>query len=151
MRTDCEQARERFSLQLDDELSAHEALLLERHLDLCGACSAFASDVRRYTELLRTEPLEPAPQIWVRGRPAAMRAAARVAAITAAAAAAVLVAVSTVPLGSTQNRASAGFGYWPTGLTISQRGYGNLGVQRVETGMRVSAAPAAPRRGSVSA
>jgi len=33
VRTSCEQARERFSLQLDDELSAHEALLLERHLD----------------------------------------------------------------------------------------------------------------------
>lgn len=150
MRTDCEQARERLSLQLDGELSAHEALLLERHLDLCGACVAFAVDVREYTQLLRTEPLEPAPQIWLRGRPAAMRVAARVAAVTAAAAAAVLVAVSTVPLGSAHSRAAAGFGYWPSGLTISQRGYGNLGVQRVETGMRVPARPAGPRRGSAS-
>ena len=138
-------------MQLDGELSAHEALQLERHLDLCGACTAFAADVRDYTGLLRAEPLEPAPQIWIVRRPAATRVAARIAAVTAAAAAAVLVAVSAVPLGSGHSRAAAGFGYWPTGLTISQRGYGNLGVQRVETGMRVSARPAGPRRGSASA
>jgi predicted anti-sigma-YlaC factor YlaD len=152
VRTDCELARERLSLQLDDELSAHEALLLERHLDLCDACSAFAFDVRNDTELLRTEPLEPAPQVWLGGRrPAATRFAARVAAVTAAAAAAVLVAVSTVSVESGARQSSAGFGYWPVGVAVRQHGDGNLGVQRVALGPRTPAAPAAgPRRGSVS-
>lgn len=152
MRTDCELARERLSLQLDDELSANEALLLERHLDLCGACSAFAFDVRNYTELLRAEPLEPAPQVWLGRRPAATRFAARVAAVTAAAAAAVLVAVSTVSVEGGAGQASARFGYWPVGVGVRQHGDGNLGVQRVALGPRTPAAPAAgPRRGSVSA
>lgn len=152
MRTSCEQARERLSLQLDDELSTHEALLLERHLDRCGACAAFAADVREYTGLLRAAPLEPAPQFWVRHRPVARRVAARAAAGTAAAAAAVLVAVSTVPLGSGHSRAAVGFGFWPTGL----RGDINLGVQHVAPVPRApagpaAAAPAGPRRGLASA
>ena len=151
MRTDCEQARERLSLQLDDELSAHEELLLERHLDRCDACAAFASNVREYTQLLRETPLEPAPQVWHVQRPAARRAAARVAAVTAAAAAAVLVAVSAVPLGSAHSRSSVGFGYWPTGLSTGQLGNGNLGVQRVATGLRVPSPPAGQRRGITSA
>lgn len=151
MRTSCEQARERLSLQLDDELSAHEELLLERHLGRCAACAAFASSVRDYTQLLRATPLEPAPPVWFVQRPAARRAAARVAAVTAAAAAAVLVAVSTVPLGNAHTRASAGFGYWPTGLSAGQRGNGNLGVQRVATGLRAPSPPAGQRRGLASA
>lgn len=151
MRTRCEQARERLSLQLDDELSTHEALLLERHLGGCGACAAFASDVREHTRLLRAAPLEPAPQFWFVRRPAARRVAAQVAAVTAAAAAAVLVAISTVPLGGSVGRSSAGFGYWPTGLAVRQSGDGNLGVQRIAVGVRMPAPHAGPRRGLVSA
>jgi predicted anti-sigma-YlaC factor YlaD len=156
VRTNCERARERLSLQLDDELSAHEALLLGRHLDGCAACAAFAADVRESTQLLRATPLEPAPQVWLVQRPAARRVAARFAAVTAAAAAAVLVAVSAVPLGSDHGRASAGFGFWPRGIAVRHRGDGNLGVKHVALGLRVPAAPAAapaaaPRRGSVSA
>jgi predicted anti-sigma-YlaC factor YlaD len=151
VRTNCEQARERLSLQLDDELSAHEGMLLERHLDRCGACAVFASDVREHTQLLRATPLEPAPQVWLVRRPAATRVTARVAAVTAAAAAAVLVALSTVSVDrGGAGRASAGFAYWPTGLTARQHGDGNLGVQRVALGLRVPTAPAGPRRGSVS-
>jgi predicted anti-sigma-YlaC factor YlaD len=153
VRTDCEQARERLSLQLDDELSPHEALLLERHLEQCAACAVFALDVRDYTSLLRAAPLEPAPQVWVRGRPAASRFAARVAAVTAAAAAAVLVAVSTVSVGGGAGRASSGIGgYWPTGLAGHVDS--NLGVQHVALGPRTPAAPAAGSRrgpGNVSA
>jgi predicted anti-sigma-YlaC factor YlaD len=154
VRTSCEQARERLSLQLDDELSAHEALLLERHLGGCPACAAFAASVREYTQLLRATPLEPAPQSWVIHRPAARRVTARIAAATAAAAAAVLVAVSAVPLGAGHNRAAAELGFWPTGLATQQVGDGNLGVQRVALGRLVPAAPpppAGPRRGQVSA
>jgi predicted anti-sigma-YlaC factor YlaD len=157
VRTSCEQARERLSLQLDDELSPHEELLLERHLGRCGACEAFASNVREYTHLLRATPLEPAPPVWFVQRPAARRAAARVAAVTAAAAAAVLVAVSAVPLGSGHSRASVvGFGYSPRVFSVGQRGNGNLGVQREATGLRASALrvaspAAAQRRGPTSA
>jgi predicted anti-sigma-YlaC factor YlaD len=151
VRTNCEQARERLSLQLDDELSTHEAFLLDRHLEGCGSCAAFAAGVREYTQLLRTTPLEPAPQFWLLHRPAARRVAARVAAVTAAAAAAVLVAVSAVPLGSAHARGvSAGFGYWPTGLSVSQRGNGNLGVQHVETGLRAPGPAGGQRRGLLS-
>lgn len=143
MRTSCEHARERLSLQLDDELSAHETTLLERHLGRCGACAAFASEVREYTSLLRATPLEPAPPLWIHSRPAARRLAARVAAVTAAAAAAVLVAISNVPLGSGHSSASAGFGFWPTGLNSDR----NLGVQHVALGERASAPAGVQRRG----
>jgi putative zinc finger protein len=131
VRTDCEQARERVSLLLDDELSPHEVALLDRHLAACDACTAFASGVRAYTEMLRATPLEPAPQSWLLRRPAASRFAARVAAGTAAAAAAVLVAVSTVSLDGRANRATAEFGYSPSRLSIHSRGAENLGVQRL--------------------
>jgi predicted anti-sigma-YlaC factor YlaD len=131
VRTDCSQARERVSLLLDDQLSPHEAGLLDRHLAACGACTAFASDVRAYTEMLRATPLEPAPQSWILRRPAASRLAARVAAGTAAAAAAVLVAVSTISLDGGTDRATAPFGYSPQGLAVHSPGAENLGVQRV--------------------
>jgi predicted anti-sigma-YlaC factor YlaD len=144
VRISCEQARERLSLQLDDELSAHEARLLDRHLDGCPSCAAFAWGVREYTELLRTTPLEPAPQVWLVRRPAATRLAARVAAVTAAAAAAVLVAVSAVSMERSAGPAPVGLGYWPTGLAVHPRSDANLGVQRAEF---VTPGPDGPRRG----
>jgi predicted anti-sigma-YlaC factor YlaD len=152
VRTSCEQARERLSLQLDDELSSHEALLLERHLGRCSACAAFAADVSAYTELLRATRLEPAPPFVLLRRPAATRFAARAAAVTAAAAAAVLVAVSTVSLTGSGDRLSAPYGFWPTGLAVQQRGDGNLGVhhQSVALGSRGPAVSAGARRGAVS-
>ncbi len=131
MRTDCEQARQRVSLQLDGELSPHETLLLERHLGGCSACAAFASGVRASTGLLRSTPLEPTPHFWLVRRPAARHLTARVAAVTAAAAAAVLVAVSTGPLVGSSQTKSAGLGIWPTGLAVHTNGDENLGVQRV--------------------
>jgi predicted anti-sigma-YlaC factor YlaD len=152
VRTSCEQARERLSLQLDNELSGHEALLLEGHLAGCVACTVFASDVRAHTELLRTAPLEPAPQFLLLRRPAATRVAARVAAVTAAAAAAVLVAVSTVSWPGNTGRPSATFDFWPTGLAVDQHTDGNLGVRHVALS-RVqvpAAAPAGTRRGVVT-
>jgi anti-sigma factor RsiW len=91
--------RERVSLELDDELSPHEASLLERHLSRCPACAGFASDARRYTELLRSAPLERAPVFALRRRSAAsMRLSVGVGAAVASTAAAALVAVSTLSL-----------------------------------------------------
>jgi predicted anti-sigma-YlaC factor YlaD len=147
VRADCEQARERVSLLLDDELSPHEAVLLDRHLADCGACVVFASDVRAYTEMLRAAPLQPAPQSWLLRLPAASRMAARVAAGTAAAAAAVLVAVSTISLDGRTDRATAGFGYSPGALVAHSRGAENLGVQRLSSEHSFDG----PRRGQTTA
>jgi predicted anti-sigma-YlaC factor YlaD len=146
VRTDCEQARERVSLLLDDELSPHESALLDRHLAACGACTAFASDVRAYTEMLRATPLEAAPQSWLLRRPAASRLAAQVAAVTAAAAAAVLVAVSTISLEGRGGQAAAEFGYSPSGLTVRSPAAENLGVQRLTAEHSFDG----PRRGQLS-
>jgi anti-sigma factor RsiW len=96
--TDCNRMRERISLKLDDELSPHEASLLERHLSSCSACAGFASDARRYTELLRSEPLERSPVFALRRRSAAMRLSVGIGAAVASTAAAALVAVSTLSL-----------------------------------------------------
>ena len=138
-------------MQLDDELSGHEARLVERHLGRCGLCAAFAADVRGFTELLREAPLEPAPQFLLLRRPAATRVAARVAAVTAAAAAAVLVAVSTVSLQGNASRQSGTFDFWPTGLAVDQHSDGNLGVRHVAVTVQVPAAPGAgTRRGVVT-
>jgi hypothetical protein len=68
--TDCNRMRERVSLELDDELSPHEASLLERHLSSCPACAGFASDARRYTEALRSATLARAPVFALRRRSA---------------------------------------------------------------------------------
>jgi predicted anti-sigma-YlaC factor YlaD len=146
VRIDCEQARERVSLLLDDELSPHESALLDRHLATCGACTAFAADVRSYTGLLRAAPLEPAPQSWLLRRPAASRLAAQVAAVTAAAAAAVLVAVSTISLGDHPKEAIAEFGYSPTALAARAPRAENLGVQRLSSVRTFDG----PRRGQSS-
>lgn len=145
MRTNCDQARERLSLQLDDELSPHETLMLERHLVRCSACAAFAAGARLSTEALRSAPLEPAPQFWLTRRPAsATRFAARVAAVTAAAAAAVLVAVSTVSLEGEVAGTSAASGLWPTGAAVHPNLDQNLGVRHVAFERPT---PDGPRRG----
>ncbi len=93
----CNEMRERVSLELDGELSPHESSLLEWHLLGCPACAAFASDAGRYTELLRSAPLEEAPpQLMLPRRAAAIRLSARAGAVVASAAAAAIVALSTL-------------------------------------------------------
>ena len=145
MRTNCDQARERLSLQLDDELSPHETLMLERHLVRCPACAAFAAGTRLSTEALRSAPLEPVPQFWLTRRPAsARRFAARVAAVTAAAAAAVLVAVSTVSFEGEVAGTSAASGLWPTGAAVHPNVDQNLGVRHIAFERPT---PDGPRRG----
>lgn len=148
MRTNCDLARERLSLQLDDELSPHETLMLERHLVRCPACATFAAQARVSTGMLRSAPLEPAPQFWLTRRPAsATRLAARVAAVTAAAAAAVLVAVSTVSLQGGVAGTSEASGLWPTGLAVHPKVDQNLGVRHVAFERPT---PDGPRRGLLS-
>lgn len=130
---ECELARERVSLRLDDELSAHEALLLDRHLAGCSACGRFADGVRASTALLRATPLEQSEVFFSRRR-VSLPLSGRAAAVLASTAAAVLVAVSLVP--SSGNGNSAVFASTLTGVAVNPPTDANLGVQR----------PAAPQQ-----
>jgi predicted anti-sigma-YlaC factor YlaD len=142
---DCDLARERVSLELDGELSPHEMLLLERHLDRCPACASFAFDVRRYTDLLRAVPLEGSPSLVLWRRAVRRRAPVRVGAAVASVAAAALVAVSTFSaLKPSSSGSAAPFGFSPAGLTVRPSGDENLGVQRAIVQPRPGAGP---RRG----
>ena len=87
----CDRARQWASLRLDGELSELEEVLLEKHLEGCAACHAFAARMERTTELVRLSPSEtpeidyaPLPQRRVVHLPVGRRAA--IVAIAAAAA-----------------------------------------------------------------
>jgi predicted anti-sigma-YlaC factor YlaD len=54
----CDRFREQVSLSLDGELSQLEHRMLDAHLARCPSCSAFADDVRSFTDDLRAAPLE---------------------------------------------------------------------------------------------
>lgn len=54
----CDRARQWASLRLDGELSELEEVLLEKHLEGCSACRAFAARMERTTELVRLTPTE---------------------------------------------------------------------------------------------
>lgn len=125
---ECELARERVSLQLDDELSAHEALLLDRHLAGCSACGRFADGVRSSTALLRAAPLVQPEVSFSWRRVASLPLSGRAAAVLASTAAAVLVAVSLVP--SSGNTNPGGFGNTLTGVAVNPPTDANLGVHR---------------------
>lgn len=56
----CDRARAWVSLDLDGGLSTFEKRLLDRHLDGCGSCRAFAEESARFTLALREAALEPA-------------------------------------------------------------------------------------------
>ena len=58
----CDRIREWISLELDGELSRIERALVDRHLAVCGDCTAFAAEVRGFTQALREEGLEPLVQ-----------------------------------------------------------------------------------------
>ncbi len=120
--TDCDRARERLSLELDGELSQHAEALLERHLSRCAACSLFADDLRRYTELLRTAPLEQPPPFALPRLTAASRFSARVGAAVGSTAAAALVAVSVLSFGkpaADHSRVGA-LDFAPSGVVIQR-------------------------------
>jgi hypothetical protein len=54
----CERARQWASLRIDGELSELEDTLLEKHLEGCANCSAFAVRLAATTEAVRAVPLE---------------------------------------------------------------------------------------------
>jgi hypothetical protein len=86
----CERARQWASLRVDGELSELEVGLLERHLESCASCRAFAARVAATTGLVRATPPEKPeiayapPRTRVIGLPVGRRTA--IAAIAAAAA-----------------------------------------------------------------
>lgn len=55
----CDRIRQCVALDLDGELSSFERALVDRHLESCAGCEAFATDLRSFTTALRTTPLEP--------------------------------------------------------------------------------------------
>lgn len=57
----CKRARQLVSMELDDQLSAREIVLLRRHLAECSDCSAFGNDLRRMVAASRELHRETAP------------------------------------------------------------------------------------------
>jgi hypothetical protein len=54
----CDHARQWASLRADNELSELEEVLLDKHLESCGACGSFAARLDAATELVRATPPE---------------------------------------------------------------------------------------------
>ena len=60
--TDCSRMEEQLSAYIDGELSAGEAMQLERHLAGCRDCAALLADLRRTKDLVgKVEEIEPPP------------------------------------------------------------------------------------------
>jgi anti-sigma factor RsiW len=57
--THCDRARQWSSLRLDGELSELERVLLDKHLETCGACLAFDQRLDAAARTLRLAPPEP--------------------------------------------------------------------------------------------
>lgn len=97
--TDCLAARQRLSLRLDGELSERDELRLERHLDGCAACAAWAAEQEGVVSVLRGAGLaRPARDLRV---PRQRLFARHVGAAAVAAVAAVAVAVLSLRVDST--------------------------------------------------
>lgn len=80
----CARARAWVSHELDGELSQLERLFLAAHVRRCGECARFAEDIRGFTQVVRTTPLE-SPTFTLElpaRRPARARVVARVAIAT---------------------------------------------------------------------
>lgn len=87
--TVCTRVREQVSLELDGELSQLEQRMLEAHLERCPRCAAYATDVREFTDRIRSAPkafMQHPVVVRRRGPLTAMRLQAGVAAAFALAA-----------------------------------------------------------------
>ena|SRR5436190_7881946 len=77
--TACENAGQWISVRLDGELTELEAAALDRHLERCERCNAYAAELGSMTHLLRAAPLVEPRRTLVsfperRGRKVARRA-----------------------------------------------------------------------------
>jgi predicted anti-sigma-YlaC factor YlaD len=100
----CERIREWLSLELDGELSRIERALVDRHLAVCGDCTAFAAEVRGFTQALRAESLEPL------ARPIQLPSRRRVSVRPVQVAAAAAVAMIALGIGSLSTSVGVGVG-----------------------------------------
>jgi hypothetical protein len=117
----CERARQWASLRIDGELSELEVALLEKHLEGCAGCNAFAVRLAAITDAVRGAPQEQ-PQIEYPRfeRPVIRLPVGRRVAIVAIAAAAALGAL----VGSSLQKPAPDRG--PTGPQLSFRTDQNL-------------------------
>jgi anti-sigma factor RsiW len=99
---ECERARMRAALRLDDELSQVEHAMLRAHVRRCSACAGFAVDLGRLTQKIRATPLEQPPRIGVPAR--RRRAGARSLQVCAAA----IAVAAAAGLGSLTGSISSG-------------------------------------------
>src|SRR5436190_431985 len=63
--TACENAGQWISVRLDGELTELEAAALDRHLERCERCNAYAAELGSMTHLLRAAPLVVRPALSV--------------------------------------------------------------------------------------
>jgi len=139
---DCDRMRERVSLELDGELSPHESSLLGRHLLDCPACAEFASGAGRYTELLRSTPLEQPPAFALPRRRGAMRLSVGVGAVVASTAAAALVALSFTKPAADHPRAAPYISFAPSAAVVERAHDGSLVGLRHPSAVQVAPRPA---------
>ena len=107
----CDRARSWAALAPDRELSELERKLLDRHLDACGDCSAFAAEVAATTELIRADDLVPLARpvpvpSWHRHRVLPVRFGSVGAAAAVALMAIGIAARAPLPMTGAESRAS---------------------------------------------
>jgi predicted anti-sigma-YlaC factor YlaD len=118
--TDCARARESVSAQLDGELPESELVVLETHLLICPACTAWSEGVRDATLRLREAALEEPAERFALPR---LRRGWRVSSAVAVASAAAVVATMFVSPGqhtSQGSRQSVQLGVTGQHFTISR-------------------------------
>ena len=100
----CERTRQWVSAELDGRLSEFEQALLDGHLGTCASCSAFRASVARFTQELRSAPLErlEEPVVVSRVRRRTFRIAPAVAALAVTAVGLGSILASTVVRPGTQ-------------------------------------------------
>jgi anti-sigma factor RsiW len=92
----CDRVREQISLGLDGELSQLESRMLATHLRRCPGCREYEADVRRFTDEIRSAPLERMERPIVIRLPRRVSALRLQAGVAAALAVAVLGAVTQI-------------------------------------------------------
>ena len=92
----CDRVREQISLRLDGELSQLESRMLAAHLRRCPTCREYEADVVRFTDEIRSAPLERMERPIVIRRLRRVSALRLQAGVAAALAVAVLGAVTQI-------------------------------------------------------
>jgi predicted anti-sigma-YlaC factor YlaD len=141
---DCDRARQWASIELDEELSAFEGVLLHAHLAGCGSCREFHAGIGDFAAALRSAPEEQFEGVQL-GR---MRRRVRLRLAPAVAAMAVLA----VGLGSISASSQLGFDSGTTtppaaaSVDVSSQDAMNLHTLRALERMDIAKSPARTSR-----